>query len=103
MKEEDTQSQLRFSEHQSANFATVKLMGGLGKMAGGSKLESKTVQTPIKLAKVLEALSAELGLVVRRDSTLVLINGVEANALQDLDTVIRAGDSIALIPMFHGG
>ncbi|MDG6907340.1 MAG: MoaD/ThiS family protein [Nitrososphaerota archaeon] len=40
---------------------------------------------------------------MRRDSTLIIVNGVEARALEDLETEIVSGDEIVLLPMFHGG
>jgi molybdopterin converting factor small subunit len=51
----------------------------------------------------LAGLSKSFGIEIRRDSTLVLVNGVEANALLDLDTIVVRGDEVSLIPMFHGG
>ena len=103
MKEEDTQSQLQYSDRQSSDLATAKLMGGIGKMADGTKVRSRVFSTPLKISELFDLLSKEIGLELRRDSTLVLVNGVEANAIEDLNTIIRGGDSIVLIPMFHGG
>jgi molybdopterin converting factor small subunit len=57
----------------------------------------------MKLGSVLEALEKDYGLELPRESTLVIVNGVEARALEDLDTVIRSGDEVVLVPMFHGG
>ena len=34
---------------------------------------------------------------------LVLVNGVEAGALDELETLIRPNDVVVLLPMFHGG
>ena len=34
---------------------------------------------------------------------LVLVNGVEASALDELETMIHPGDVVVLLPMFHGG
>jgi molybdopterin converting factor small subunit len=40
---------------------------------------------------------------LRRDSILMMVNGVEANALNDLETIIQPNDVVVLVPMFHGG
>ena len=103
MKEEDIQSLSLYSGEPKSEFAIVMILGSLGKLSGGGRLESEKIGTPVKLADLLESLSTKYGLVLRRDSTLILVNGVEANALEDLDTVVSSGDHVSLIPMFHGG
>ena len=103
MKEEDTPSLLRYSEGKSDPFATVRIHGNLGKLQSGKRIEIEKVPVPIKVGEMLDRLSTIFGLEIRRDSTLVLLNGVEANVLEDLDTIITEGDEVSLVPMFHGG
>jgi len=103
MKEEGTPSLSPSSTERNNSLATVRLLGNLGKLPDGKKVEVQKIITPVTIGNLLEELQRSTGLVLRRDSTLVLVNGVEANALQDLDTMVIAGDEVALIPMFHGG
>lgn len=108
MKEDDTRSRLRFSENSrevsSENSkASVRILGNLGRLPDGKRLESETVEAPEKLGRILEIIMSKHGVDLRRDSTLVLVNGVEANALNDLETMIQPRDQVILIPMFHGG
>ena len=103
MKEGGTPSRLLSSEEKNEAFATITIHGSLGKLRDGTKLETERVSAPIKIGELLEKLSSMHGLEFRRDSTLVLVNGVEANVLQDLDTVVNEGDQVSLVPMFHGG
>ena len=101
MKGGDTPSHLQsFDETDSA---TVRIHGSLGKLSDGRKVEFEKVLVPVSVGDILSNLSKILGAEIRRDSTLVLVNGVEANALSDLDTIVVAGDEVSLIPMFHGG
>jgi molybdopterin converting factor small subunit len=103
MKEGGTQSPSRSSAERNNSLATVRLLGNLGKLPNGKKVEIQKIIVPVTVGNLLEELQRSTGLELRRDSTLVLVNGVEANALQDLETVVVAGDEVALIPMFHGG
>ncbi len=103
MKEDVIPSPLPFSEVKSSSFATIRLMGNLGKMGNGKRLDVEKIAAPLTVGRLLEELQRSTGLEFRRDSTLVLVNGVEANALQDLDTLVVGGDEVALVPMFHGG
>jgi molybdopterin converting factor small subunit len=83
-------------------FARVRLLGSLSNVCG-TKLGEQSLETPISLREILDKLKSAYGIDLRRDSTLILVNGVEANALQDLETLINSGDLVAFIPMFHGG
>jgi molybdopterin converting factor small subunit len=103
MKEELTPSLSQSSEGQETSFAYVKVLGSIGKTAEGKKLNSVSIKAPLKVGELLDCLTKSYGLDLRRDSTLVLVNGVEANALDDLETVVQAGDRVDLVPMFHGG
>ena len=104
MKDEGTQSRSQFSgEKSNSAFAFLRIHGSLGKTTDGKRIEREIIAVPQTVGELLESLSNRFGIQVRRDSTLVLVNGVEANALRDLDTVIQDGDQVALVPMFHGG
>lgn len=38
-----------------------------------------------------------------RPNTLIIINGKEINVLDDLETILRDGDDVVLIPVLHAG
>ncbi|MHB1908242.1 MAG: MoaD/ThiS family protein [Nitrososphaerales archaeon] len=80
--------------------AEIKLIGNLKGEAGSGKI---LISTPIKLKEVIDHLNSRCDAGLRRDSVLILVNGVEANALDDLDTVINEEDEVVFVPMFHGG
>ena len=104
MREDDIQNRLQSSEEKNEQqFAIIKIVGNLARSTSGNRLDNLKINTPIELGALLEKLAQTHGLVLRRESTLVLVNGVEANALDDLETVIRAGDAVFLVPMIHGG
>ncbi len=103
MREEDTQrDSLSFAKTRSES-ALIRIMGNLGRMPDGVRVDGDVVNTPVKLGFLLETLHGKYKLDLRRDSTLIIINGVEARALDDLETVVVSGDEVVLVPMFHGG
>ncbi len=88
--------------------ATFKLVGNLGQGRGAkgtriSRIQEASVSTPVGLGEAVKKLEEQYGLSLPRESVLILVNGIEANALEDLDTVVHENDQIILIPMFHGG
>lgn len=38
-----------------------------------------------------------------RARVLIVVDGVEVSALSGLDTIVREGSKVVLIPFFHGG
>ena len=80
--------------------AEIKLLGNLKREDGAGKI---SITTPIKLKQVIDHLNSRYNAGLRRDGVLILVNGVEANALEDLDTVINEKDEVVFVPMFHGG
>ncbi|HKW04141.1 MAG TPA: MoaD/ThiS family protein [Nitrososphaerales archaeon] len=85
------------------DFASVKLLGNLSKSSDGKKVSTLTVNVPIKLSKLIAVMNERHGLEIARENVLILVNGVEANALEDLDTIVGSTDQVVFIPMFHGG
>jgi len=83
--------------------AKVSLMGSLGRLPDGRKVMTLNVDAPVKLGDLLSKMAKELGADFRRDSMLILVNGVEANALGEMDTMIQSLDDVVFLPMFHGG
>lgn len=103
MREENIPRELQSSEESHSKYASVRIMGNLGHRLNGERVNQDTVETPMKLSQILEILQNKYSLDLRRDSTLIMVNGVEARALDDLDTIVQSGDEIVLVPMFHGG
>jgi molybdopterin converting factor small subunit len=103
MKEEDIPTGSPFSAESAGETASIKIMGNLGRMPSGERIDDEIVSTPVRLGSLLETLQGKYHLDLRRDSTLVMINGVEARALEDLETIVLTGDEVVLVPMFHGG
>jgi molybdopterin converting factor small subunit len=103
MKVDDILNPLPSSEKANSEFATVRVHGSIGKLAGGKKIENEKICVPLRIGELLNDLSKSLGIEIRRDSTLVLVNGIEINALSDLETVVVGGDEVSIVPMFHGG
>ena len=78
-------------------------MGNLCKLPDGGKFDPEKIGAPIKVKAILALLEEKYKVTIRRDSTLILVNGVEVNALDDLETLVLEGDQVSLVPMFHGG
>ena len=90
-------------EPGDAGFAKITLIGSLGKLSDGSRIDTLRVDAPDILGHLLKCVEQKYGIALKRDSMLALVNGVEANALDDLGTLIHPEDVVVLIPMFHGG
>ncbi len=87
--------------------ASMKIIGSLNQRIDSreksEKIENEKIMTPVRLGDAITTIETKYGLDLRRDSVLVLVNGIEANALQDLDTIINDKDEVVVVPMFHGG
>jgi len=90
----------------------VKLMGVFrvftGKNNVSLKLEKPTVREAVE--KIAESLSSEFKRMLidpelndPRPNALILVNGKEINVLKGLETKVKEGDQIILIPVSHGG
>jgi molybdopterin converting factor small subunit len=103
MKEGDTPNPSPSSGKTPNLVARVKVLGNLSRLRNGDTVKEVNVAAPTNLSELVALLQEKYQLTLRRDSTLILVNGVEANALNDLDTVVSEGDEVTFIPMFHGG
>lgn len=91
---------------------TVRLLGVFRGLSGKSQISLRlgkpTMKNAIKiLSKSLPAEARRLligpGLDDPRLNALILLNGKEINVLEGLETEIKEGDEITLIPIAHGG
>jgi len=91
----------------------VKMLGTI-KDASGKEEEELILPDETHVARVLQRLTHEYG--KRLDevlldqmlgsplpNTLILLNGVEINNLDGLETPVRDGDTLILLPVAHGG
>jgi molybdopterin converting factor small subunit len=72
------------------------------------KLEQGTVRCAIQtlaesLSKEARALLIDAELNDPRPNALILLNGKEINVLKGLETEVKEGDEVTLIPVSHGG
>jgi len=90
----------------------VRLLGVFRGFSGKSqitlKLEQPTVRKVIqKLADSLpieaKRLLVDLELNDPRPNAIILVNGKEIGVLKGLETEIKEGDEVTLIPVSHGG
>jgi molybdopterin converting factor small subunit len=90
----------------------VKLMGVFRVFSGKDsvvlKLEKPVVGEAVK--KIAEFLSSESKQMLidpelddPRPNALILVNGKEISVLEGLETGVKEGDQIILIPISHGG
>lgn len=101
MRDGSTRSDSQSSS--SASFATIRILGSLANKNARNPFNIELIGDLSKLGGLMEFLQSKYELELRRDSTLVMVNGVEARALDDLETIIRSGDEVVFVPMFHGG
>jgi len=68
----------------------------------GAKLKEAIKRIIEEFPKIKRALiDPELG--DPRPNTLIVVNGREISVLKGLETVLRDGDEVVLIPVSHGG
>jgi molybdopterin synthase sulfur carrier subunit len=88
-------------------FGTFRQASGIGELELELPKESN-------IGGVVEGLLSRVGERLRRElidplsgtplpNALILLNGVEINNLDGLETEVRDGDTITLLPVVHGG
>jgi len=91
---------------------TVRFIGSLRASAGRSRFTLELKKT-ISLREVITRIVDEQPKLKRalidpelddpRTNALILVNGKEISVLQGLNTKIKDGDELVLIPVVHGG
>jgi len=90
----------------------VRLLGVFRGFSGKSQLSLKVEQATVR--NVIQTLAESLSTEARsllidaelndpRPNALILLNGKEINVLKGLETEIKEGDEVTLIPISHGG
>ena len=92
---------------------TIELLGVLSKLAKSSNICLK-FKAPVTVCDVISRLVCSLSPEFRkslldpelndpRPNVLILLNKKEISALEGLDTPIKNGDKLVLLPVSHGG
>ena len=91
---------------------TVRFIGSLRASADKSKLTLE-LGTTVSLREVIKKIVEEQPKLKRalidpelddpRTNSIILVNGKEINVLDGLDTKLKDGDELILIPVVHGG
>lgn len=90
----------------------VRLLGVFRGLSGESELKLKpkkaTVRSAVEILAELLPQTAKSLLIDRylndpRPNALILLNGKEISVLQGLETAIKNGDELTIIPVAHGG
>jgi molybdopterin converting factor small subunit len=86
----------------------VKLFGSLEKLAGNKIVEieiEKEVELKIILKKLIELINKEefRNALESSGSCVVFVNGIEISALNKLNTLVKDGSEVAIVPVAHGG
>jgi molybdopterin converting factor small subunit len=81
-------------------------------MSGRSKL-CINVRKTAPLREIIKKITTELPQIARavidpeledpRPNTLILVNGKEISVLDGLETMLKDGDEVVLVPVIHGG
>jgi molybdopterin synthase sulfur carrier subunit len=99
MKAEDLALTVRFIGSLRASADKSKLTLELGKTVSLREVIKKIVEEQPKLKRAL--IDPELD--DPRTNSIILVNGKEINVLDGLDTKLKDGDELILIPVVHGG
>src|SRR5690348_16073217 len=83
---------------------TIKLLGGAKKSFSTDKLEINNDSISIhKLIKLLEEMIPKNSPQLDVKNMLIAINGTDSSTLEGLETVVKDGDVVSIIPIIHGG
>jgi MoaD family protein len=91
---------------------TVKFLGSFRNFSEKDKITLE-IKGPIMLKEIFKDLVRKLPKLEKvlidpelddpRPNALILVNGKEISVLKGLETVLKEGDEILLIPVIHGG
>lgn len=91
---------------------TIRLVGSLRSAVGRSKITLK-LNGEKRLHEIINIIVKEFHETKRvlvdpelgdpRPNTLIIINGKEISVLNGLETVVKDGDEVILVPVSHGG
>ena len=81
----------------------VKVFGGLAQGLGADQVSVEADKLTVgNLISILESKRLS-GDAIRQSNLLIFVNGVEVSTLDGPQTLVKAGDKVAIIPVAHGG
>ncbi|MBS7655982.1 MoaD/ThiS family protein [Candidatus Bathyarchaeota archaeon] len=86
----------------------VKLFGSLEKLAGNKIIEIK-IEKEVELNTILKKLIELIGkeefknALESSGNCVIFVDGIEASALNKLNTLVKDGSEVAIVPVVHGG
>lgn len=90
----------------------IRMFGVLKKISGRDSI-LLSLERELKLKEIIEKVSEEINALKDilldpelrdpRPNVIILVNGKDASLLDGLETRIKDGDEITLIPVVHGG
>jgi len=79
-------------------------VGHLKKLLGKKEISIQDHPTTIsELLNYLNTLKVDNDVTIKRENTLLFVNGVEVSALDGLRTKLNEQDIVTLVPVTHGG
>lgn len=82
---------------------TIRLLGGAKKAVGKALVElDRSESTVSEVLQFLMSIAAEPRL-LRPGNLIVAVNGVDSAALLGEETVAKAGDTVTVVTVVHGG
>lgn len=83
---------------------TIRLLGGAKKAVGKAFVElDRPKATVSEVLQFLTSIAAEPRLLQRPGNLIVAVNGVDSAALSGEETVAKAGDTVTVVTVVHGG
>lgn len=81
----------------------IRLLGGAKSAIGKSSvLLDRTQASVAEILKFLQATSCEPRL-LNLNNLIIAVNGTDSQALDGPETVARAGDTVTIVTVVHGG
>ncbi|MGA8843815.1 MAG: MoaD/ThiS family protein [Nitrososphaeraceae archaeon] len=81
----------------------VKLLGSIKKSCGASLVPIEKQELPLtNLFPILKKI-AKNPEEITEDNLMILINNVEASALQEHNKILKSGDIVTVVSIIHGG
>jgi molybdopterin synthase sulfur carrier subunit len=91
---------------------TFKFIGSLRSMSGKSKF-TLNLEDNVPLSEVIKKVADKLPKLSRAlidsdreivsSNALILVNGKDISVLDGLETLLKDGDEVTLVPVLHGG
>ena len=81
----------------------VKVVGGLAQALNTNEVVVESDELTVRELILFLESKRLCGDAIKPSNLLVMVNGVEASALEGSSTLVRAGDKVVALPVTHGG